>query len=122
MTTMSPGDALRARRAATRSARGCRHQSKSHMPQLQPASLYPARSSPSYIVALRHPAWGRNSRHGSRPAIAVRSEEHTSELQSPCKLVCRLLLEEKTKHHNKKYACDMGSTYTSTRVTTPTNT
>src|ERR1039457_2178833 len=25
-----------------------------------------------------------------------RSEEHTSELQSPCNLVCRLLLEEKT--------------------------
>src|SRR5256885_5432392 len=26
----------------------------------------------------------------------VRSEEHTSELQSPCNLVCRLLLEKKT--------------------------
>src|SRR5688500_19285509 len=26
---------------------------------------------------------------------ALRSEEHTSELQSPCKLVCRLLLEIK---------------------------
>src|SRR5256885_8368179 len=30
----------------------------------------------------------------------VRSEEHTSELQSPCNLVCRLLLEKKkTKYH-----------------------
>src|SRR5688500_19179854 len=28
-------------------------------------------------------------------AALVRSEEHTSELQSPCKLVCRLLLEKK---------------------------
>src|SRR5205807_6280119 len=28
-------------------------------------------------------------------APAVRSEEHTSELQSPCNLVCRLLLEKK---------------------------
>src|SRR2546426_8277707 len=27
--------------------------------------------------------------------IAERSEEHTSELQSPCNLVCRLLLEKK---------------------------
>ena len=27
-----------------------------------------------------------------------RSEEHTSELQSPCKLVCRLLLEKKKKN------------------------
>src|SRR2546426_2331045 len=33
---------------------------------------------------------------------AARSEEHTSELQSPCNLVCRLLLEKKKKqnaHH-----------------------
>src|SRR5256885_6961474 len=29
--------------------------------------------------------------------IAGRSEEHTSELQSPCNLVCRLLLEKKKK-------------------------
>src|SRR5256885_3051141 len=27
-----------------------------------------------------------------------RSEEHTSELQSPCNLVCRLLLEKKKTH------------------------
>src|SRR5256885_7169152 len=27
-----------------------------------------------------------------------RSEEHTSELQSPCNLVCRLLLEKKNPH------------------------
>src|SRR2546426_6457131 len=30
-------------------------------------------------------------------ARAHRSEEHTSELQSPCNLVCRLLLEKKKK-------------------------
>src|SRR5256885_14042166 len=29
--------------------------------------------------------------------IVDRSEEHTSELQSPCNLVCRLLLEKKKK-------------------------
>src|SRR5256885_8169901 len=28
----------------------------------------------------------------------IRSEEHTSELQSPCNLVCRLLLEKKKKY------------------------
>src|SRR5256885_3710748 len=28
-------------------------------------------------------------------STVMRSEEHTSELQSPCKLVCRLLLEKK---------------------------
>src|SRR2546426_3484046 len=31
------------------------------------------------------------------PDDATRSEEHTSELQSPCNLVCRLLLEKKKK-------------------------
>src|SRR5256885_12663139 len=30
--------------------------------------------------------------------LTRRSEEHTSELQSPCNLVCRLLLEKKKKH------------------------
>src|SRR2546426_5713862 len=30
----------------------------------------------------------------------TRSEEHTSELQSPCNLVCRLLLEKKKKKNN----------------------
>ena len=33
----------------------------------------------------------------SQVQIAVRSEEHTSELQSPMYLVCRLLLEKKKK-------------------------
>src|SRR2546426_1281648 len=32
-----------------------------------------------------------------RPRLPERSEEHTSELQSPCNLVCRLLLEKKKK-------------------------
>src|SRR2546426_6271107 len=31
---------------------------------------------------------------------AQRSEEHTSELQSPCNLVCRLLLEKKKNTRN----------------------
>src|SRR5256885_8119872 len=31
-----------------------------------------------------------------------RSEEHTSELQSPCNLVCRLLLEKKKKRYNSQ--------------------
>src|SRR6266446_1362575 len=32
-----------------------------------------------------------------------RSEEHTSELQSPCNLVCRLLLEKKNHAHRPIY-------------------
>src|SRR2546426_4776292 len=40
--------------------------------------------------------------------IEVRSEEHTSELQSPCNLVCRLLLEKKKKtiEHDMTYNND----------------
>src|SRR2546430_5719681 len=38
----------------------------------------------------RHPF-----RHAARQRQRVRSEEHTSELQSPSNLVCRLLLEKK---------------------------
>src|SRR5256885_7854153 len=33
----------------------------------------------------------------ARPIVQGRSEEHTSELQSPCNLVCRLLLEKKKR-------------------------
>src|SRR5256885_7932528 len=33
------------------------------------------------------------------PTGMTRSEEHTSELQSPCNLVCRLLLEKKKTHY-----------------------
>src|SRR5947208_13066399 len=39
------------------------------------------------------------------PAIRNRSEEHTSELQSPDHLVCRLLLEKKKKHRHNKRRC-----------------
>src|SRR5256885_3708511 len=41
-------------------------------------------------------------------AFIARSEEHTSELQSPCNLVCRLLLE-------KKKTGSAGATFTTTR-------
>src|SRR5256885_6777088 len=67
-----------------------------------------------YTTLFRSVAWRRPNRAGHfRPehitpppgadfrrnaalaAGAKRSEEHTSELQSPCNLVCRLLLEKK---------------------------
>src|SRR5438552_11284385 len=38
----------------------------------------------------------------SRSGLMVRSEEHTSELQSPDHLVCRLLLEKKKKKKIRK--------------------
>src|ERR1017187_10548003 len=60
---------------------------------------------------------GKNVRITGRLVVFVhqcRSEEHTSELQSPMYLVCRLLLEKKN-HNNKEYAAqqraDEGKTY-----------
>src|SRR5256885_10276537 len=49
----------------------------------------PRRARPPTARPPRHRYAGPPG--GSRP----RSEEHTSELQSPCNLVCRLLLEKK---------------------------
>src|SRR2546426_3990596 len=43
------------------------------------------------VVACEHGVDGEPAEAGDR------SEEHTSELQSPCNLVCRLLLEKKKK-------------------------
>src|SRR5256885_12332897 len=63
------------------------------------------RSCPLPCPCLGRPrVCARHARRGSlAPGVAPagwrhssRSEEHTSELQSPCNLVCRLLLEKKT--------------------------
>src|SRR5258708_9352561 len=45
------------------------------------------------------------------PTIFDRSEEHTSELQSPDHLVCRLLLEKKTTHQRAWYIALVTSTH-----------
>src|SRR5256885_8550805 len=42
-----------------------------------------------------------SAQRDSRHLGGDRSEEHTSELQSPCNLVCRLLLEKKNKTGTK---------------------
>src|SRR5256885_1218199 len=44
-----------------------------------------------------------------------RSEEHTSELQSPCNLVCRLLLEKKKTERKKRDEIEAGKSYCSRR-------
>src|SRR5205807_6156720 len=43
--------------------------------------------------------------------VHLRSEEHTSELQSPCNLVCRLLLEKKNR-----YRTNINSIYRTTML------
>src|SRR5260363_45311 len=57
------------------------------------------RSPPS--ARTRSHSWCRAIAHSARP----RSEEHTSELQSPDHLVCRLLLEKKKKHPDYTLPC-----------------
>src|SRR5438876_5875660 len=66
----------------------------------------PASHSGKLVAALR--VARRKSRCNRRSQPRKRSEEHTSELQSPVHLVCRLLLEKKKK--NKK------QTYTNTKI------
>src|SRR5258708_20004011 len=64
--------------------------------------------SPLSYICFRDPtgpAAGPSSKDGNVfghnffEGFAERSEEHTSELQSPDHLVCRLLLEKKKTHH-----------------------
>src|SRR5256885_10546038 len=47
------------------------------------------------VAQLRKPTWAKISQIRALSVERIRSEEHTSELQSPCNLVCRLLLEKK---------------------------
>src|SRR5215467_14743531 len=49
---------------------------------------------------FRHSCRAERSWESGEPP---RSEEHTSELQSPCNLVCRLLLEKKKKTYLLKF-------------------
>src|SRR5256885_17268566 len=49
------------------------------------------------------PRVGAPDRPGRAAAGSPRSEEHTSELQSPCNLVCRLLLEKKKENVIQKH-------------------
>src|SRR5690348_17593075 len=59
-----------------------------------------------YTTLFRSAGLGRKPcglpRQNSAGEMRVRSEEHTSELQSPVHLVCRLLLEKKKKNNNKR--------------------
>src|ERR1022692_3346241 len=56
---------------------------------------------------------GAPGRSAGRSSIwHARSEEHTSELQSPCNLVCRLLLEKKKKNRGHQTHCRQETTNT----------
>src|SRR2546426_1307526 len=61
-------------------------------------SISHSRATTSAALPLEEPPAERFGSCGFSTG-PVRSEEHTSELQSPCNLVCRLLLEKKKKKH-----------------------
>src|SRR5256885_11308288 len=52
----------------------------------------------AWLPKLKHAGAIFLGRWSSEAIGDYRSEEHTSELQSPCNLVCRLLLEKKKKN------------------------
>src|SRR5256885_9919439 len=56
-------------------------------------TLFRSQASARRASRRRFTGWAR----GLPARESPRSEEHTSELQSPCNLVCRLLLEKKKK-------------------------
>src|SRR5688500_19928988 len=64
-------------------------------------SINMAKATVNALQSLRRPedvARARGKRTSEvLPWKPARSEEHTSELQSPCNLVCRLLLEKKNR-------------------------
>src|SRR5256885_4248297 len=66
-------------------------------PATPPLSCTAWPSTPPAARRAQSSAASRSWRCGRGPR---RSEEHTSELQSPCNLVCRLLLEKKKKTMN----------------------
>src|SRR2546426_8184995 len=83
-----------------RSPRGRNTERHAQIPggQQPPGATCSARCAQSSCPAFPQ---GRREPNGAQTWELTRSEEHTSELQSPCNLVCRLLLEKKkTKRHD----------------------
>src|SRR2546427_3445633 len=86
--TLSLHDALPIyREPVRRNVWGSHHQGQNLLFRLAPAL-----DRPPARFRLHH------QRRAHRDRTPVRSEEHTSELQSQSNLVCRLLLEKKKKH------------------------
>src|SRR2546426_3350264 len=64
-----------------------------------PDSLFVFRHSAAHLLAAAVMELYPDVKLGIGPPVDNgRSEEHTSELQSPCNLVCRLLLEKKNDY------------------------
>src|SRR5256885_8402615 len=68
--------------------------------ELFPRKVSTGPESADHIIAELRAFWEFVRREYGLQSATARSEEHTSELQSPCNLVCRLLLEKKNLIHS----------------------
>src|SRR5574337_558677 len=101
---VSPGASGMQRRGPCRPWRGTL--ASGHKPRCGLLALQSLESNPQLSFATRMEDWTCLGHHKRQPEFPVvtresrrnsRSEEHTSELQSPLIIVCRLLLEKKKK-------------------------
>src|SRR5437879_4096915 len=72
---------------------------------LLPYEAFPTADGHVILAAGNDGQWTSFCKAAERPELAYdarRSEEHTSELQSPMYLVCRLLLEKKKKYSDNR--------------------
>src|SRR5256885_6021483 len=93
--TPPPSSRWRARCRTTSSGSPTKCSATSRRARRHPGGPDPAHSEAQHVSRRKPVSHLGLSRGRQRHP---RSEEHTSELQSPCNLVCRLLLEKKKKH------------------------
>src|SRR3989454_8345728 len=93
-----------------------------HCVQVPRGRQPPARAPQRAGIDLQNPrALGLGKPVQERGHVVGRSEEHTSELQSPCNLVCRLLLEKKKKNKIMKCVSRQCTTKPPHKISTTVN-
>src|SRR5258708_13459850 len=73
------------------------------LPFIWPWSMSTRRSGNIFFESFSYSSFTERSSSFFMVVSSLRSEEHTSELQSPDHLVCRLLLEKKKINHKLHY-------------------
>src|SRR3989454_2832064 len=79
-------------------ARAARRGGRPQVPRLVSTHLRSTYSVHTRFQEVRPRTNSSQTERATTVSRRPRSEEHTSELQSPCNLVCRLLLEKKKNH------------------------
>src|SRR2546426_6054780 len=86
-------------------ARGASPCARANASEVTTSALAPS-FRPGAFPGVTVPSFSNEGLSAASASRVVRSEEHTSELQSPCNLVCRLLLEKKKKKHIELLGCE----------------